>query len=239
MLRQRIFPLLKSAKVHHAARIADPIQEESLKENCLLVDNNDKVIGSATKRDCHRVTKGGNILLHRAFSVFLFDTREELLLQKRSPTKITFPGCFTNTCCSHPLFDIEEELVEEGALGIKLAAIRRLHHELGIPKKELSPDDFKYVTRIIYKSLGDNIWGEHEIDYVLLIKKDVSIKPNPEEVSEIRFVSKHAFSDFINNLNEPVTPWFKLIANSKLRLWWDNLDSLEKFMDHKNIHSFS
>lgn len=239
MLRQRILTIINYSKLHHAAPFVNPLQEESLKENCLLVDKNDKVIGSASKRDCHRVLKGGHILLHRAFSVFLFNTKEELLLQKRSSTKITFPGCITNTCCSHPLSDIEDESIEEGALGIKLAAIRRLNHELGIPKEEVSLHDFKYLTRIIYKSLGDNIWGEHEVDYVLFIKKDLTIIPNPEEVSEIHFVSKSHFNDFINNSKEPITPWFNLIAKNKLALWWDNLDSLDKFMDHKTIHSFS
>lgn len=225
--------------VHNAAQALNPIQEESLTENCMLVDRNDKIIGSATKRDCHKVKPDGSILLHRAFSVFLFNSRQELLLQKRSDTKITFPGCFTNTCCSHPLFDFVEEQSEQNALGVKLAAIRRLNHELGVPKEELDTKDVKYLTRIIYKSIGDGIWGEHEIDYVLFIHKDVTIKPNPEEVSEVCFVSKNNFNNFISNLKDPITPWFHLILKNQLHQWWDNINNLDEFIDHKNIHQLS
>lgn len=225
--------------VHNTAQALNPIQEESLAENCMLVDRNDKIIGSATKRDCHKVKPDGSILLHRAFSVFLFNSRQELLLQKRSDTKITFPGCFTNTCCSHPLFDLVEEQIEQNALGVKLAAIRRLNHELGVPKGELDTKDVKYLTRIIYKSIGDGIWGEHEIDYVLFVHKDVSIKPNPEEVSEVCFVSKNNFNNFISDLKDPITPWFHLILKNQLHHWWDNINNLDEFVDHKTIHQLS
>ena len=70
-------------------------------------------------------------MLHRAFSVFLFNTRGELLLQQRSDAKITFPGHWTNTCCSHPL-SVAGELEETEAMGVKRAAQRKLQHELGI-----------------------------------------------------------------------------------------------------------
>ncbi|PNJ08454.1 IDI1 isoform 3, partial [Pongo abelii] len=76
-------------------------------------------------------------LLHRAFSVFLFNTENKLLLQQRSDAKITFPGCFTNTCCSHPLSN-PGELEENDALGVRRAAQRRLKAELGIPLEEVT-----------------------------------------------------------------------------------------------------
>lgn len=87
----------------------DPIQESYLKEECILVDHFDKIIGHASKLDCHY--KNGK--LHRAFSVFLFAKNTdsdsyELLLQQRSIEKITFPGQFTNSCCSHPTYSIQE-----------------------------------------------------------------------------------------------------------------------------------
>lgn len=202
----------------------------------MLVNSNDIVIGSASKRDCH-IVSGDEIPLHRAFSVFLFNSKEELLVQKRSDTKITFPGCYTNSCCSHPLIDFQEEQQEKDALGVKFAAIRRLNHELGVPKEDISPSDLKYLTRIVYKSLGDGVWGEHEIDYILFFMKDVTIRPNPEEVSEIRYVARNDFTDFITNIKDPLTPWFRMIAEYQLKEWWDNLDSLDKFIDHKSIHS--
>lgn len=67
----------------------DPIQEASLSERCFLVDENDKIIGNATKKECHSVNKTGDILLHRAFSVFLFNKKGDLLLQKRSSSKVS------------------------------------------------------------------------------------------------------------------------------------------------------
>jgi isopentenyl-diphosphate delta-isomerase type 1 len=84
----------------------------------------------------HLMTRINEGLLHRAFSVFLFDEQGRLLLQQRADEKITFPGFFTNTCCSHPLA-IVDELEEKGQLGAKRAAQRKLLHELGIPKDQV------------------------------------------------------------------------------------------------------
>jgi isopentenyl-diphosphate delta-isomerase len=216
----------------------DPIQEAALEESCILVDDNDKVIGKASKYDCHKVGPNGNIPLHRAFSVFIFNSKNEILLQKRSAMKVTFPGFFANACCSHPLFDAPGETEEENALGVKLAAQRRLQYELGIPKHEIDLNDLQYMTRIHYKVTGDGEWGEHEIDYILFLHKDLTLNPNPNEVSEVCFVPKSEFSSFIGNLKDPLSPWFKLIMKNRLNLWWDNLADLSKFHDHKRINSF-
>lgn len=103
-----------------------------------------------------------NKALHRAFSVFIFDpATKKLLLQQRSDEKITFPGYWTNTCCSHPL-NLPGELIETNALGVKHAARRKLVHELGIPEDEIKIDDFVYLTRILYKAPSNGLWGEHE-----------------------------------------------------------------------------
>nr|AKJ80169.1 isopentenyl-diphosphate Delta-isomerase [Bombus lucorum] len=216
---------------------AQPLQEAALEERCILVDESDKPLGNATKRDCHIVNSDGQVLLHRAFSVFLFNGKGELLLQKRSPNKITFPNRYTNTCCSHPLFEIPEETEEHEALGIRKAARRRLNFELGIPLSQILLSDFFYLTRIHYQDV-EGIWGEHEIDYVLFIQKDnVTLDPNPDEISEIRWVSKSEIKDIEKNLS-PLSPWFKLILKHKLSSWWDNLHSLEKMQDHKTIQRF-
>ena len=152
--------------------------------------------------------------------------------------QITFPGHYTNTCCSHPLHT-PHEIVEENALGVKVAAQRRLNFELGIPPEETTPKDFTYLTRIHYASPSDGMWGEHEMDYILFLQKDVSITPNENEVQEVRYVKQEDFSEFLKELqrkNIPITPWFDLIAHKILPLWWKNLDNLKNFMDHKNIH---
>lgn len=115
----------------------DETQVQLLAEECILVDEVDNVIGSDTKKNCHLNEQIKDGKLHRAFSVFLFNSEGKLLLQKRSPAKITFPEYFTNTCCSHPLYR-QEELEDEEAIGVKRAARRKLEHELGIPQTQVS-----------------------------------------------------------------------------------------------------
>ena len=103
-------------------------------------------------------------LLHRAFSVFLFDSENRLLLQQRASEKITFPDMWTNTCCSHPL-GIPGETGSELAAsvqGAKRAAQRKLDQELGIKAAQVPLDDFQFLTRIHYKAPSDGKWGEHE-----------------------------------------------------------------------------
>eukprot|EP00833_Pecoramyces_ruminatium_P006758 jgi/Orpsp1_1/1180790/evm.model.c7180000074635.1 len=115
----------------------DEEQARLMQEMCILVDENDKVIGAESKKNCHLMENINKTnILHRAFSVFLFDkTGERLLLQQRAMEKITFPEYFTNTCCSHPL-NTPSELIEEDQLGAKNAARRKLEHELGIPPSQ-------------------------------------------------------------------------------------------------------
>lgn len=99
-------------------------------------------------------------LLHRAFSVFLFDpSTGKLLLQRRAAEKITFPNMWTNTCCSHPLA-VESE--KHGRDGARQAAQRKLNHELGISASEVPLDQFQFLTRIHYLAPSDGLWGEHE-----------------------------------------------------------------------------
>lgn len=103
-------------------------------------------------------------LLHRAFSVFLFNDKNELLLQQRATEKITFPDMWTNTCCSHPLSCPSEtgSNLPDSIEGAKRAAQRKLDHELGIKKEQVPIDDFHFLTRIHYKAPSDGKWGEHE-----------------------------------------------------------------------------
>ena len=116
----------------------DSTQEKYLaEERCILVDENDVVLGSETKRACHLNVNIEAGMLHRAFSVFLFNDKNELLLQKRSSAKVTFPDCWTNTCCSHPLH-CAEEMEETDHMGVKRAVRRKLNHELGIPQEQVS-----------------------------------------------------------------------------------------------------
>ncbi|XP_051160860.1 isopentenyl-diphosphate Delta-isomerase 1 [Leptopilina boulardi] len=224
--------------MHSNIKVA-PLQKAALEERCILIDEFDKPIGEATKKYCHLISKEGGVPLHRAFSVFLFNSNGDLLLQKRSSTKITFPGYFTNTCCSHPLAEIAGESDEQDAIGIRRAAQRRLNYELGIPMNEILINDFYYLTRIHYQALGESIWGEHEIDYILFAQKDkITIDPNPDEISEIRWISREEIDNFIKTTKDPLTPWFKLIYENQLKLWWDNLNNLQKYSNHETIHRY-
>ena len=134
VLKRTLF--LSSRNFHATAQRLveiDSTQEKLLEEPLIMVDESDAVKGYQTKRDCHlkaNIIEHG--MLHRAFSVFLFNKEGDLLLQQRSDKKITFPGYITNSCCSHPLHN-DEELEEYGNIGIKKAAKRRLSYELGIP----------------------------------------------------------------------------------------------------------
>ncbi|EUB60361.1 Isopentenyl-diphosphate Delta-isomerase [Echinococcus granulosus] len=150
------------------------IQHEHMtKDECLVVDNFDRVLFTASKKNCHY--KGG--LLHRAFSLFIFRASPstagslELLVQQRSTSKLTFPLLWTNSCCSHPCVNYDGETEEANALGVKRAARRKANHELGIDiTRCLSIEDIHFLTRIIYSASNepeDNMWCEREVDYLL------------------------------------------------------------------------
>lgn len=128
-------------------------------DTVLVLSPTDTVIGSASKHTSHQFNPDApRGILHRAFSVFLFDaSTNEMLLQKRASTKITFPNVWTNTCCSHPLHGMEPaevdgaEDVKDGSVrGVKYAAIRKLEQELGIPIDTFEVDQFKFLTRLHY-----------------------------------------------------------------------------------------
>ncbi|XP_007899392.1 isopentenyl-diphosphate Delta-isomerase 1 isoform X2 [Callorhinchus milii] len=216
----------------------DEKQVQLLAEMCILIDQDDKRIGADTKKNCHlneNISKG---LLHRAFSVFIFNTEGRLLLQQRSDAKITFPGCFTNTCCSHPLSN-PTEVEEKDAVGVRRAAQRRLKEEFGIPVQQVPPEEMKYLTRIHYKAQSDGIWGEHEIDYIIFMQKDVTLSPDPNEIKSHCYVTKEELKDLLkkaDNNQVKITPWFKLIADTFLFTWWDNLHNLKKFINHEKIY---
>uniref|UniRef100_A0A6P7F653 isopentenyl-diphosphate Delta-isomerase n=1 Tax=Diabrotica virgifera virgifera TaxID=50390 RepID=A0A6P7F653_DIAVI len=221
------------------AKEIDPTQEASLKEQCYLVDVNDKIIGQASKKECHLVQKNGDIPLHRAFSVFLFNKKGDLLLQKRSSSKIRYPEHYTNSCCEHPIADCPGENEEKNAFGVKRAAVRRLHYELGIKKERIPLEKFVYVTRMYHKDEGDGKWGDHEITYILFLHIDIKIKPglkpNSDEVSEISFVPRNALDQHLPTLVGQFTPWFQAILKHRLKLWWDHLHKLDEIVEHNKI----
>jgi len=217
----------------------DPFQESLLKEECILVNENDQELGSASKRICHlKDDRTHKAPLHRAFSLFIFNNENQLLMQQRSDTKVTFPGLWTNTCCSHPLFTNQERLTKNG-IGAKHAAQRKVFQELGIKGEQCEIENIQYLTRILYSADSDGKWAENELDYILFLKshlKQLDVEPNPEEVQNIMYLNKADLSHFIKDQGaNRFTPWFLLMSQSMLPKWWDNIGDLKAFIDEENI----
>ena len=210
----------------------DVEQVGMMSEKVILVDGNDSVIGSMSKVDAHR----GSGVLHRAFSILVFDYMNRLLIQKRAGHKITFPNVWANTVCSHPLYVTDELNDEYLGLGSKVAAIRKMQQELGIAVDTFAVDDIHFITRMMYKARADDVWVEHELDHILFARapKDIDIAPNPNEVSELDWISQHELEDWLaGNSDEKgiIAPWFRLIAENILPDWWGNLDGLPSLAD--------
>ena len=206
----------------------DAEQVAFMTEECILVDESDAVTGSASKVTCHH----GEGVLHRAFSILIFDSEDRLLLQQRSPEKITFPGVWANTCCSHPLH-CDSELETRDALGVKRAAQRKLGHELGIPETDAPLEDMVFMTRMLYRARASVEWVEHEMDHIICLRADVEPVPNPNEIAKTRWVTQAELRELL--ASEHIGPWFRLIAENLLPAWWENLDDLAEMADTK-IH---
>ena len=216
----------------------DPYQEALLAEKCILVDENDREIGHASKRECHEKLTENKTPLHRAFSLFMFNANNELLLQQRSDTKVTFPGLWTNTCCSHPLY-LNDERETKNGLGSKIAAQRKVWQEIGVKAEDCSISDMQFISRILYYAESNDQWAEHELDYILLLKSEqdkIPLEPNPEEVKNVMYLKRNDLNDFLQEMGpDRITPWFRLICNSLLPKWWENLDDLKPFINHEKI----
>lgn len=229
-------------------------QELMYKDECILVDDKDCIKGHASKYDVHRFTsQQPQGQLHRAFSVFLFNSQNQLLLQQRASTKITFPKVWTNTCCSHPLHGYSPAEVDDASavasgavIGAKRAAVRKLGHELGIPSHQLQMESFKFLTRLHYCAADQETygpqseWGEHEIDYVLFVKADVDITPNPEEVDAYKYVTLTELKSMMKPSSGLLwSPWFRILANHFLEDWWQDIDrtiQTDSYVDLHTIH---
>jgi isopentenyl-diphosphate delta-isomerase len=159
-------------------------------ESLILVDDADRVVGHLSKWACHQ----GEGVLHRAFSIFIFDREGRLLLQQRSQEKLLWPLYWSNSCCSHPR---EGETMDE-------AVDRRLREELGLSSDLLFLFKFQYQAR--YKDVG----SENEMCWVYLGITDGPATPNPHEIADIRWVTAAELDDQIGNVPEDFTPWFQI-----------------------------
>ena len=156
----------------------------------ILVDKNDLPIGTMDKMEAHE--KG---MLHRAFSVFIFNSKGEVLMQQRAHHKYHSGGLWTNTCCSHP-FPGEETLE---------AANRRLLEEMGMKA------DLNFVFKFQYKASFNNELTEHEIDHVYVGKTDEIPHIQPDEVSDYKYMKIDEIQNSLTQHPEQYTVWFRII----------------------------
>ena len=161
-------------------------------EEVILVDELDNAIGTMEKMEAHR--RG---VLHRAFSILLFNSKGEILLQKRSPKKYHSGGLWTNTCCSHPL---PGESMES-------ATRRKLIQEMGI---DLTPE---FAYKFIYKTGLDHDLIEHELDHVFIGSFNGKPAINTDEVESWKYIDRISLKMEMQRYPERFTHWFKLIMN--------------------------
>lgn len=161
----------------------------------ILVDENDVPVGTVDKMEAHQ-----KAMLHRAFSVFIFNKKGEMLLQQRAFTKYHSGGLWTNACCSHPYFN--QETIT--------AAAKRLQEEMGftIPLKKA----FEFV----YKAAFDNGLTEYEYDHVFVGEYEGQILPDKDEVADYCFMSMEEIKNSLQSHPQKYTEWFK-IAFPKLQ----------------------
>lgn len=170
-------------------------------EQVILVDENDKQIGLMPKMEAHE-----KALLHRAFSVFVFNSENELMIQQRAEHKYHSPGLWTNTCCSHQ---------REGESNLE-AGKRRLQEEMGFTT------DLEEVMSFIYKAPFDNGLTEHEFDHIMIGYYNDVPNINPDEVADWKWMTLEAIKEDMKVHPEIYTAWFKII--------------FEKFYDFINLN---
>lgn len=158
-------------------------------EQLILVNEQDQEIGVAEKMEAHQ--KG---LLHRAFSIFIFNDKNELLLQQRALEKYHSGGLWTNTCCSHPIVG---ETIQE-------SIERKLFQEMGMKTK------CNFAFSFIYKVQFSNDLFEHELDHVYIGFSNDKPEPNPEEVMNYKYASIEEISNLMKLHPNAFTEWFKI-----------------------------
>lgn len=161
-----------------------------LEEKVILVNEKNQPIGTMPKMLAHE-----KALLHRAFSVFIMNSKGEVMLQQRAKQKYHSPLLWTNTCCSHQ---------REGESNIE-AGKRRLQEEMGFTTQ------LKEVVSFIYKAPFDNGLTEHEFDHVMVGNYEEAPKINPEEVADWKWMPLEAINEDIREQPEVYTEWFKII----------------------------
>lgn len=212
--------------------IKDTSLNRYLEEKVILVDPEDNQIGEMSLLESHlsdRIEEDN--LTHRAFSLLLFDSEYNLLVQRRSLKKIAFPGTWGNSCCSHPLYNLENERVEQESLGVRQAAERRSEQELSLTIKH---ENIIPAGRIYYREFGEEFFGESEIDHILFsavlgVKPDFMPQMNENEIMDLEWVSLEGLDSWIESTqakDQVIAPWFLMMTQVGLKSWWKELKTL-------------
>jgi isopentenyl-diphosphate delta-isomerase len=174
----------------------------------IAVDRQDKIIGFEEKRKCHDCEG----ILHRAFSIFIFNDKRELLIQQRSEFKRLWPLFWSNSCCSHPRLD--ETILE--------AAEKRLIKECGISCPLNNLYKFQYSAK--YKDKG----SENEICSVLIgrLSDEQNIAPNPEEIADYKWININELKKDVKENQSRYTPWFKIESEELFSNYQDKINEL-------------
>ncbi|HEX5786729.1 MAG TPA: isopentenyl-diphosphate Delta-isomerase [Woeseiaceae bacterium] len=159
-------------------------------EELILVDEHDNEIGHLAKADAH----DGSGVLHRAFSVFLFDDTGRLLLQRRASGKRLWPGYWSNTCCSHP----------RRGESLRVATARRLAEELNIEAR------LEFVYKFCYRAGYGDSGSENELCHVYLGRAPGNVRPNTNEISGVRYLGAADLEQAFADAPERYTPWFRM-----------------------------
>jgi len=165
------------------------IQTNTTEEEVILVNEQDEQTGTIAKMEAHR-----KALLHRAFSIFIFNNKGEMLLQQRAMGKYHSPGLWTNTCCSHP----------RPGEDVEAAAGRRLKEEMGIDAPLHKIFDF------IYRTEFDNGLTEFEFDHVYTGVYNGQLNPDRQEVQDYCFRSMEDIGQDLQRRPEKYSAWFRI-----------------------------
>jgi isopentenyl-diphosphate Delta-isomerase len=175
-------------------------------ERLILVDDADTILGYKSKAECHN----GQGILHRAFSIFIFNDKGELLLQQRAEGKRLWPMIWSNSCCSHP---------REGE-SYEYATARRLEEELGLATK------LAYLYKFKYHATWKDEGSEFELCSVYIGKSSDTPKVNPTEIAEWKFIGREELNKELEVNADAYSPWFKMEWQEIQEKYWDRVEQL-------------
>ncbi|MDP7040502.1 MAG: isopentenyl-diphosphate Delta-isomerase [Myxococcota bacterium] len=175
-------------------------------EPLILVNADDEVLGHQDKASCH----DGQGILHRAFSVFIFNSAGEVLLQERSAQKRLWPNIWANTCCSHP---------REGE-EVPNAALRRLNEELGIEA------DLEFLYKFEYQASYTDKGSEHELCWVLIGQSDSAPQTNANEIAQTRYIKPDDLDAALKEKPQAYSPWLHLEWAELRQKYWAQIEAM-------------